>query len=149
MSRTVYRYRQKADGTFAWLDDNGDGVPSNPAAFTPAKRCLVRPAISEKHPHLSQSAACHSSQVKEFNEFYQEQGIKGAVHRPDGTLEVRSKKGLNGVLKARGLYNRDAGYGDHSGDASDPTPVNVVEQIKRDREISGRVMYEWRKLRSK
>lgn len=70
-------------------------------------------------PRESVAAGCHSNQVKDFNEFYKERGISGAYHREDGTLLVDSNGAMNAVLEARGLYDRDAGYGQFAGNAKD------------------------------
>ncbi len=70
-------------------------------------------------PRESVAAGCNSTQVADFNEFYRERGITGAYHREDGTLLVDSNGAMNKVLQARGLYDRDAGYGQFAGDQKD------------------------------
>lgn len=70
-------------------------------------------------PEVSTAAGCHSSQVEDFNNFYRERGITGAYHRPDGACVFESNHARNQVLKARGMYDRDASYGQWAGNESD------------------------------
>ena len=72
--------------------------------------------ISEGKPWKSQSAGCHPSQTKEWNEQLKRHGVKCAEYKPDGTLECTSRKARNQVLKSRNLRDRDAGYGDYAGE---------------------------------
>ena len=72
--------------------------------------------ISEGKPWKSESAGCHPSQSKEFNEQLREHGIKCAQYMPDGTLQCTSRKARNAVLKSRGMHDKDAGYGDWAGE---------------------------------
>jgi hypothetical protein len=72
-------------------------------------------AISQAKPWKSLGMGCSSRQVKEFNDFYQENGITGAYHEPDGTCVATSRKARNQVLKLRNMRDNDAGYGDWSG----------------------------------
>jgi hypothetical protein len=71
--------------------------------------------IGEGKPWISQSAGCHPSQSKEFNEQLKQHGIKCAEYLPDGTLKCTSRKARNEVLKSRELFDKDAGYGDYAG----------------------------------
>jgi len=73
-------------------------------------------SISEGKPWISQSAGCHESQVKEFNEQLKEHGVQCAQYLPDGKLECTSRKARNAVLKSRNLFDRDGGYGDYTGE---------------------------------
>ena len=68
--------------------------------------------ISESRPWKSQSAGCHPSQHKEWNQQLKEHGIAGAEYQPDGTLECSSRKARRDVLKSRGFHDKDGGYGD-------------------------------------
>ena len=68
--------------------------------------------ISESRPWKSQSAGCHPSQSKSFNEQLREHGIAGAEYQPDGSLECTSRKARRDVLKSRDMIDRDGGYGD-------------------------------------
>lgn len=70
-------------------------------------------------PEKSLAAGCHSNQVAEFNEYYRERGVIGARHLADGTLEYDSQGAMNDVLKLRGLYDRDACYGQWAGNQED------------------------------
>ncbi len=67
----------------------------------------------------SQAAGCHSNQVADFNQYYKENNVVGARHLPDGTLEYDSNGARNSVLKLRGLYDRDASYGQWAGNQPD------------------------------
>jgi len=71
--------------------------------------------ISEKRPWVSQSLGCHPSDVKEHNQSLKEMGIVNAGILPDGRAIAYSEKGRNQLLKAYDRFDRDAGYGQHSG----------------------------------
>lgn len=64
--------------------------------------------------HKSLAAAVHSSQAAEFNEFYKSHNI-AAYHDKDGVLHSSDRNAFNRVQQVRGLFNRDAGYGDYAG----------------------------------
>ncbi len=70
-------------------------------------------------PEESTSAGVHSGQVREFNEMYKQHGIAGAYHKPDGTCVFESNGARNAVLELRGLFDRDASYGQFAGNQSD------------------------------
>jgi hypothetical protein len=70
-------------------------------------------------PEKSVAAGCHSNQVEDFNNYYRERGVVGARHLPDGTLEYESQGSFNKVLELRGLFDRDACYGQYAGKESD------------------------------
>jgi len=71
-------------------------------------------AISEGTPWKSQSCGCHPTQVKQFNEDMKRHGIQCAHMHNDGTLECTSRKARKNVMKMRGLFDKDAGYGDQA-----------------------------------
>lgn len=70
-------------------------------------------------PERSVAAGCNSTQVKDFNEYYKTHGITGAYHEADGTLVIEDNNSRNEVMKLRGLYDRNAGYSEFAGNASD------------------------------
>ncbi len=75
----------------------------------------VAVATSQARPQRSLGLAVPRAQAEEFNQFYAEQGIRGAYHDPDGTCVIESRQARNKVLKARNLRDNDAGYGDWAG----------------------------------
>lgn len=85
---------------------------------------------------VSQSGGCHPEQVTEFNEWYKSLGIK-AHHKKNGDLVAIGNASRNAVLKARGIRDNDACYGQWAGDASEPTEPNIVESLTKDREFVG------------
>ncbi len=68
--------------------------------------------IEEGKPWTSQACGCHPTQVTQFNEDMKRHGIKCAHMNRDGTLECTSRKARRDVMKMRGLFDKDAGYGD-------------------------------------
>ena len=75
----------------------------------------VRSAISSKKPWESQSLAVPMSQAAEF----QKNAPAGVQYEPrdNGFANpvCTSRTARNALLKQRGSFDRDAGYGDHSG----------------------------------
>ncbi|MFH1184666.1 MAG: hypothetical protein V1755_06455 [Chloroflexota bacterium] len=63
-------------------------------------------------PMVSMAAAVDPSQAAEYNEFYKQNGITGARHRPDGMLELDTRGARREMLRARGLHDNDGGFGD-------------------------------------
>lgn len=57
---------------------------------------------------------CNPSQVEDFNRELAEHG-KTSRYRPDGTLMLASRAERNELMRARGLHDNDAGYGDFAG----------------------------------
>jgi len=78
-----------------------------------------RRAVTYSTPLVSKSLGCHSSQVKEFNEMYRRHGITGARHFTNGDLEISDNNARNRVMQVRGVYDRNAGYHQWAGSASD------------------------------
>jgi len=87
--------------------------------FLRRKGRLGIPMISRAYlsgkPHVSTAMGVPASQVKEFNDMYQEAGITSAYHRPDGSLVEETRQARNDVMKLRRFRDQDAGYGDHAG----------------------------------
>ncbi len=83
------------------------GPPSVPRVAMP---------ISDTKPLNSLGLSVHREQAAEFNALYKERGITGAHHEANGDCVITSKKARNQVLKARGMRDNDAGYGDHAGE---------------------------------
>ena len=71
--------------------------------------------ISEKRPWVSNSIGCHPSDIKAHSEALRRMGVQNFDFKPDGRAVAYSPKGRNGLLKAYKLFDRDAGYGQHSG----------------------------------
>ena len=105
IKRCYYDHRQKKA---VWYDPECD----SPVKGGSKK---VGPGISEVRPWISQAAGCHRNQVTEFNGILQDKGIRNARYRPDGALECTTRAARNEVLRARGLRDQDAGYGDYAG----------------------------------
>ena len=60
----------------------------------------------------SDSASIHSSQVNEFREDAKKQGLTGVEFDESGNVKFTSRDQRSRYLRHRGLYDRDAGYGD-------------------------------------
>jgi len=75
------------------------------------------PAIANAYRRgwRSLGIACHPSQVDDYNRQIQALGISGAHYLSDGTAEADSRSARNQLLKAAGIHDNDAGYGDHAG----------------------------------
>jgi len=63
-------------------------------------------------PWVSRGLGVAPSQSEDFNAIYKKHGIVGATHRPDGDIECTSRKARKQVMALRGLFDKDAGYGD-------------------------------------
>jgi len=64
----------------------------------------------------SDAAGIHSSQVGEFREDARKHGFTGVEFTTDGRAKFHSRGQRAAYLRHRGLYDRDAGYGDASPD---------------------------------
>ena len=64
----------------------------------------------------SDGAAVHSSQVNEFREDAQKAGFTGVEFSDSGEVNFSSRGQRAKYLRHRGMYDRDAGYGDASPD---------------------------------
>ena len=60
----------------------------------------------------SDGASVHSNQVNEFREDVNKNGFTGVDFKSDGTAVFSSRNERSRYLRHRGLYDRDAGYGD-------------------------------------
>jgi len=60
----------------------------------------------------SASCACHSEQVQDFREDIERAGIRGVEVLNDGRVKFYSRKARSDYMRMRGLFDRDAGYGD-------------------------------------
>ncbi len=69
-------------------------------------------AYSAADPLLSDGLGCMKSQVPEMRETIKKHGIKGVHVRPNGQLEITSRRGRKELLKVRGLNDADGGFGD-------------------------------------
>lgn len=71
-----------------------------------------KPAVGNLgYPRRSIAMGCHPSQVEEANAYYAENGV-AARHYPDGDLHLPSRADQAKLVKLKGYYNRDGGYGD-------------------------------------
>lgn len=100
------RLVKNANGDFVWM-------PIEKKVVNHDERKIYSTLYSQ--PEVSVAAGCNSTQVNEFNEMYKQRGIVGAYHRPDGACVFESNAARNAVLRARGLYDRDASYGQFAG----------------------------------
>ncbi len=112
----IYTFRKQPDGSMKWIDSDGQPLPPSGSTDWLESRRTAPTHIGTKNPLKSMAAACHSSQAETFTKDYIAAGITGAYHEPDGTAVFESQKARNAVLKLRGMVDRDAGYGDYSGD---------------------------------
>ena len=65
----------------------------------------------------SVGCGCHSSQVDDFRKDIQNAGIRGVEVLSDGSVKFSCRSARNNYLKFRGMYDRDAGYGDLAPDS--------------------------------
>lgn len=66
------------------------------------------------YPFASDAAGCHPTQVREFEENSRTLGVP-THFTSDGRAMFESRTHRNRYLKAAGLRDRSAGYGDHAG----------------------------------
>lgn len=64
----------------------------------------------------SVGAGCHSSQVQQFRDDVAKAGILGVDVQDDGSVKFSCRSARKNYMKFRGLYDRDAGYGDAAPD---------------------------------
>lgn len=103
--------KDEVTGEYRWVEiKNTENIHRNPE-----KVYSTAYHVSQ----VSDAMAVHSNQVNEFNEMYKAAGVTGARHLPNGQLEYDSNHARNEVMKMRGLYDRDAGYGQWAGNAVD------------------------------
>lgn len=94
-----------------------------------------RPAIEDERfrhtqtyadhkPLISQALGCHTNQIEEFNRRAHEAGRTDVEYVPDprgsqyggvARFTAKGETGRNGEMKARGVFDGDASYGDYAG----------------------------------
>ena len=89
---------------------------ANKLTFARSKPRKTPAAKGVAGPVVSHGLACHPDQVSEFNQALKAEGYTGIEYKPDGMCIVSSKKQGKKYMKDRGLYNRDAGYGEATPD---------------------------------
>lgn len=75
--------------------------------------------FSGNYPMVSDAAGVHPSQIKEHMDHLRQMGCGQVNHTKDGSVIFESKGQRRKVLKALGLFDRNAGY-------SDPTPDRLT-----------------------
>jgi len=75
---------------------------------------VIRPTHTyEGHdPLLSDGIGVMKSQVGEMRETIRKHNIQGVKVRPNGQLEITSRRGRKELLRVRGLADADGMYGD-------------------------------------
>lgn len=71
--------------------------------------------IAWNKPLRSFFGGVHPSQAKEFTEEARKNGNTGVYYTRNGDLVAETRRAYNAELKRRGLFNKDAGYGDYAG----------------------------------
>lgn len=71
-----------------------------------------RRAQRPRWPMRSVNAGVNPEQVDELRQFWQEQGVTGCHVFDNGDVEWADRASRKADCKARGLFDRDAGYGD-------------------------------------
>ncbi|KKK69897.1 hypothetical protein LCGC14_2929440 [marine sediment metagenome] len=66
-------------------------------------------------PIVSETSGVHPSQIKEAEAFTRKQGVP-THYTKDGRPILTNRSHRRKFCKAMGMRDRDAGYGDHSGD---------------------------------
>lgn len=105
MSTFVRRFRY-IDGDVREVTENS---PVSPPSSIPALG-----AYREDRPLVSNAMGCMRHQVPEMRKVIERHGLSGIRVRDDGAVEITSRgdRGRRGLLKVRGVYDRDGGYGD-------------------------------------
>ena len=75
---------------------------------------MVPRTYTDAEPLVSESLGVLPHQVAEARETYRAEGLSGVRVRDDGAVEftARGKTGRVGLMKLRGKFDRDGGYGD-------------------------------------
>ena len=102
---------------YLWLDPDGGNrwhdfpVPSreNPPGSAGDRYFGANGWSTGMH---SESASIHSSQVGEFRDDAKKHGFTGVEFDKIGNVRFTSREQRSRYLRHRGLYDRDAGYGD-------------------------------------
>lgn len=71
--------------------------------------------IEESRPWVSENLRISPEDVKNVNEDLKRHGVVNAYFDEKGRAVAHSRQGRNGLLKYTNMYDRDAGYSDHSG----------------------------------
>ena len=66
----------------------------------------------ESDPLVSDGLGCMKDQVGEMRETIKRHNIRGVKVRPNGQLEITSRRGRRELMRVRGLHDGDGGYGD-------------------------------------
>ncbi len=107
MARNKYYYRNK-DGVLDWHD-----TPAPKFGEENKKKVDRNFGANGWSTGLSSVAASvHSSQTDEFRQDAKDHGFTGVDFKSDGTAVFSSRNERAKYLAHRGLYDRDAGYGD-------------------------------------
>lgn len=69
-------------------------------------------AYSDSKPLISDGIGCMKHQVPEMRETIRKHGIQGVRCLDSGQLEITSRAGRAQLMKARGMFDADGGYGD-------------------------------------
>lgn len=80
--------------------------------------------VPANYPMVSSAAGVHPSQVKEHMEYLRKAGCGQVNHTKGGDIIFESKGQRRKVLKALGMFDRNAGY-------SDPAPERRTAPVKR------------------
>lgn len=75
-------------------------------------RMFVPNTYRAHDPLLSDGIGVMKSQVPEMREVIRKHNIKGVLVRPNGQLEITSRRGRKELLRVRGLADADGTYGD-------------------------------------
>lgn len=75
-------------------------------------RAFVPNTYRAHDPLLSDGIGVMKSQVGEMREVIRKHNIQGVKVRPNGQLEITSRRGRKELLRIRGLQDADAGYSD-------------------------------------
>lgn len=79
---------------------------------------LLSPVALWSRPHRSKALRCHPNQVAEFNEAAHARGETGVFYEPGtGDCLTSSRAARARETRARGQFDKDAGYGDYAGDS--------------------------------
>lgn len=85
-----------------------------------AQRCHAAesPAVlgtSKIHARESDGYGCHPNQVPELQRLLKSKGVRDTQFTQTGACVVQDRAHGNEMMKARGMKNLDAGYGDWNG----------------------------------
>jgi hypothetical protein len=101
LRRNILRWNKESEEVEEFTEET---VPTESSVFLGAKGWATGLE--------SAAAGCHSSQVDEFRKDARDAGISGVDFRPDGSAVFSCRSARKEYMRHRGLYDRDAGYGD-------------------------------------